>query len=202
MALARLGDEVKPARYHILTARTDSKFQRDQHWAADVWCAVASGSRTQNVLPVPGPALDAVSDPPCDCTISLAIARPNPRPPCRPSRHSSRLSKRIEDTPQDVPCNAHSAVRHRHFNVVVRSCERNGNCASRWRELGCVVQEICEHLFKPNGISPYASISVPVNVKDGKREMLICRVERRCLDCSPHGSGDCQTIELHRQLAA
>ena len=73
----------------FVTFRLRMEFQRNQHWAADAWCAVASGSRTLNVLPVPGPALDAVSDPPCDCTISRAIARPNPRPPCLPSRQSS-----------------------------------------------------------------------------------------------------------------
>jgi hypothetical protein len=41
----------------------------------------SSGSQTLNVLPRPGPSLDALTCPPCSSTSALTKARPRPRPP-------------------------------------------------------------------------------------------------------------------------
>ncbi len=52
-------------------------------WAAAASTGSASGSRTRNVLPFPGPWLSALMVPPCSSTSCRTSASPMPSPPTR-----------------------------------------------------------------------------------------------------------------------
>ena len=121
------------------------------HAADSRYVPPATGSVTVNVLPLPCPALSAVTVPPCISTSPLTSASPMPRPPVERSMLRStweNMSKMLAETRRD----ADPVVADGHDDFRRPAARRRARCAAALGVLGAVGEQVAEHLGQPGQV--------------------------------------------------
>ena len=109
-------------------------------------CAATSGNVTQNVAPLPAPALSARTVPPCRSTMWRTMARPRPRPPNSPRRRAVLLREAIEDVRQELRLDSAALVAHAHRRAAVDRRQGDRHAPALRAELDGVGQEVRDDL--------------------------------------------------------
>ena len=159
----------------------------------------SKGNRTVKDAPRPGPSLCAVTDPPCNDTRLLTMARPRPSPPrhgrapAGPARTSRRSS---------AACRPRCRCRCRHaeHDLVALAAPGHGDPAARLGVLRGVRQQVRNHLGEPAEVGVHGQAAL--RDVDVERVPLLLEQRARHLDRLRDDVCELDRLALQLDLAA